>query len=185
MRIKLWKLVGMSTIAGLAVGLPAHASLLGSDVTFSGAVVGSSSFLQNVGLFTNTVSSGSEFVVDIDSSTRLYQAVIDFGDSSLVIGLTRDVGLSTNAGYDFIFSGFDANMGSLSILTNTTGSSVAIQDVGLHSFTLRVGNMSTDGISPESISLSIDSTSGSVPEPATLALLVFGLTGIGFSRRKQ
>ena len=168
----------------LSMGLAgtAHASLIGSDVTFQGLSNTSAFIAADVGPLTATIAAGAEFSVDLDpvDPSRDYRAIIDFGADQLDISLSRNFNLSTPGGYRFKFTGI-AYLPTM-VLSNTTGANVSFIDLGPDTFTVFLDNLSISG--PESISIAL-AQPNAVPEPTTLALLSIGLAGIGLARRRK
>lgn len=164
--------------------------MIGINATVEG--VNQGSFLSDFGPFSEIVSAGPpEFIVDLESGdpTRDYFLNINIEDSSILISLTRNVGVSgLTADYDLLFSGLEwfdvpgSTIADVVIAQNTTGAPVSVSNLGANGFTLTIGDMQISAGIEELISLNIV-PNHNVPLPASILLLSFGLAGLAVGRR--
>jgi hypothetical protein len=155
----------------------AHASLLGDSVTLN---IYSTNGLAYTG--NTTVGNGVEFSnlnqptrVDVNQLAIFFfpGESLDITSNSINLVFTAEIQRTFEiTGIDAIVSGATSSSGTISNIS-TTASSV--------SFLYTAGNTDTTG----TVNLTFRDNQSAVPEPGTTALLVSGLAGIFFYRRKR
>lgn len=157
---------------------PAHSALMGDTITASG----NSLYPNSETIAPRIVTHGSEFfgigvIRGLEFDFDAHTLSIQVNDTSL----TEWNGLG-----DFVFAGFDDVITSVTIASNTgfSGSVVDNFSFSAHSITL---DMSSGVQAPSGnpvLVFDINQSSVAIAEPATAALIGFGLLGLAYTRRR-
>jgi PEP-CTERM motif len=184
----------LAAAAALCLGAPAQATI--TDYTFTGALAGSGSFsvyVDNTSItdpsnpptiyltaFSYTLGSTTFSLGNVDSASLNATQIAIGGSDSGVFGLT---GSATD---DFIFDFnaciFDGTPGNFHCIPQTQSQ---VQDI-----TFRIGAFPNGTLNSDQITISLagqdgGGDTGSLPEPATWAMMLLGFGAIGFVMRRR
>jgi len=157
--------------------------------TAQAAFIGESIECASDGFFTGcnptnaVVGGGIEF--DIETPIAGYHWSLDIGENSVIFQDLSTGGSFGGHGQIFL-TGFDFNIitGIENFFTDVS-TGIAATDVSFTSDSITIDARSSNWQSLQLLSFDVVTSTSSVPEPTSMALLGLGVAGLGFSRKKK
>ena len=152
-----------------------HATLLGDEVMANWTF---EDFSQS---HTFTVIDG----IELNGSWGLAEGILDVQDSTIVVDMVLSSGFSAGVMWDFLDLDWVKSPGKIidvSVSTNYVGWSDTFVSFGPDSISVNFQREVSFDVDSDIFNIAI--TTKHVPEPSVLALLVSGLVGMGFARKR-